>query len=241
MTDIEDIKRIEHLRKLIDSSEGWKIRSKTRNLEISYYIFMTNYNQLKNSLELFDRKEVSSKIWAIKNRDKLERFQIEVIRLFHNYLASVKSLVDHTNVMIDELYGNNEFLSEYNSKKKEVFINSPLSRFTQDLRNYILHKGIPLMLARKSFDGSNETNSILIDLASLKAWNGWKKEAKAYLDSAKGDINLREIIVAYGSLVIDFYKWFLERQEEIHKEEFGQLGELIKEYNKISRKIFPNQ
>jgi hypothetical protein len=85
MVDAEDIKKLEHLTEQIESSTGWKIEKGNRNLMISHYIFMSNYKKLKNSLELFNCKEVSSKIWAIKNRDKLNQFQIEIIRLFHNY------------------------------------------------------------------------------------------------------------------------------------------------------------
>lgn len=163
MVDPEDIKKLDQLLKQMESMEGWKIEVKTRNLGISHYIFMTNYNQLKNSLELFNTKEVDSNIWAIKNRDKLNQFQIEVIRLFHNYLASVKSLVDHTRIMVREVHGNKKFSREYELKKQEIFVNSPLSCFVQDLRNYILHKGIPETIAEKKFGESNEANSILLD------------------------------------------------------------------------------
>ncbi|MCX6681043.1 MAG: hypothetical protein NTX42_11875 [Methanothrix sp.] len=239
MIAVEDIETMEQLKKQIESSTGWKIEKGNRNLRVSHYIFMSNYNQLKNSLELFNRKEVSSNIWAIKNRDNLNQFQIEVIRLFHNYLASVKSLIDHTRIMVNEVYGNNDFSKEYILKIKDVFANSSLARFVQDLRNYILHKGIPVMLAQMKSKESEETNSILLDLSSLRSWDGWKAKSKEYLNNAKDHINLYEIIVAYESLVINFFDWFQRRQNELYSEEFEQTQKIKDEYNKIVLKILP--
>jgi hypothetical protein len=223
----------------MESMEGWKIEVKTRYLGISHYIFITNYNQLKTSLELFNHKEVSSTIWAVKNRNKLNQFQIEVIRLFHNYLASVKSLVDHTRIVVEEVHGNKEFSREYELKKQEIFVNSPLSRFIQDLRNYILHKGIPKTIARKTFIESDKANSILLDINSLRSWDNWSAKSKEYLDNAKDNINLYELIVAYGSLVIDFYNWFLMKQEELYKEEFRKYDSIKREYNETVLRVFP--
>ena len=174
MVDDEDIKKLEDSKEQLASSEGWKIEMGWKNLMMSYYIFMANYNQLKNSLELFNSKEASN-LWAIKNRSKMNQFHTEVIRLFHNYLASVKSLVDHTRIMVEEVHRNKEFLREYELKKQEIFVNSPLSHFVQQLRNYILHKGIPDIIVRKTFDESNEeANSFIMDLTSLRSWGGWK-------------------------------------------------------------------
>jgi hypothetical protein len=237
MVDDENIRKIEQLTKKIESSEGWKIEMGTRNLGTSYYIFITNYDQLKKALELFDRDE--GNIWAIKNRDKFDLFQTEVIRLFHNYLSSVRSLVEHARIVVNEVHGNGKFLGEYKLKVKGMFGGSNLSYFMQDMRNYILHKGIPSMMAQKAFSGSIETNFIFLDLSALKAWNRWSKEGRKYLNSAKGNINLYEIIVNYGSLVIEFYNWFLKRQEQLYKMELEQTQKLKNEYNKIVLKIFP--
>jgi hypothetical protein len=241
VADVEDFKRYEFLKEQIESSEGWKIEAGTRNLGTSYYIFMSNYNQLKNGLELFDSK-ASSKLWAIKNRDKMDLFQTEIIRLFHNYLASVKSLVEHTRIIVREIHGSNEFSRECELKIKEIFGNSTLSHFIQDLRNYILHKGIPRIFARmkpRESMKSEVTSSIMLELSSLRSWDGWKAKSKEYLNDAKDDLNLYEIIVAYGSLVIDFYNWFLKRQEELFKEELEITQKIKDEYNKMVLKILP--
>jgi hypothetical protein len=235
----EDFKELENLKKQLESTEGWKIEMGNKNLRISYYIFISNYTQLKANLELFDRKEVSSKIWAIKNRDKLKQFQIEVIRLFHNYLASVKSLVDHTRIMVKEVHGNKEFSKEYKLRIKDIFQESPISCFVQDMRNYILHKGIPIMLARTTFREVKGANSILLDLACLKLWDRWSAKSKEYLNSARGNIDLYEIIIAYGSLVINFYDWFQRRQIEVYTEELARSQKIKGEYNKLVLKIMP--
>ena len=241
MADIEDIKKMESLFKQIESSEGWRIDNKTMNLSISYYIFMSNYNKLKSALELFNRKEVRTKIWAIKNRDKLNLFQKEIICLFHNYLAAAKSLVEHTRIVARELYEGKEFFNEYNLRVKNTFGDSALSHFVQDFRNYILHASIPQIMARLSSNGSEETNSMLLDLSRLKTWDRWSPKGRDYLNGLEKNVNLYEVITAYCSLVNDFYNWFLARQEELHITEFTQLRKLREEYNKLSFKLFPEQ
>jgi hypothetical protein len=240
----EDFEKWTSLMNQIKLSDGWKIEMGIRDIRRSQYIFMSNYNHLKKYLEAFDSK-AGFGLWGIKNRDKMDLFQMEIIRLFHNFLASVKSFVDHTRTIVDKVHGDNEFSKEYNSKKKEVFADSELSRFVQDLRNYMLHIEIPIVGARMTPKESMEsemTSSIILDLSTLKSWGGWKQKSKEYLHDAKSDINLHEIIVDYASIVIDFYNWFLRRQEELFKEELDQTQELKDEYNKIILKYkFPDE
>ena len=76
MANVEDFKKLESLRNQIALTEGWKLEMGIRNLGISHYIFMSNYNHLKNGLELFDSK-AGLKLWDIKNRDKLDLFHTE--------------------------------------------------------------------------------------------------------------------------------------------------------------------
>jgi hypothetical protein len=99
----EDFERIELLKRQIESSQGWKIEMGIRDVERSRYIFMVNYNHLKKALEVFN-SDVGLKLWDIRNRDKMDLFQMEIIRMFHNYLASVKSLVDHTRNIVKKLF-----------------------------------------------------------------------------------------------------------------------------------------
>jgi len=63
-------------------------------------------------------------------------FQLEIVCLLHNYLASAKTLIDHTRILVEELYKNTDFWAEYEARKKETFIDSPLAQFVQNLRNY---------------------------------------------------------------------------------------------------------
>jgi hypothetical protein len=231
----EDFERIELLKRQIESSQGWKIEMGIRDVERSRYIFMVNYNHLKKALEVFN-SDVGLKLWDIRNRDKMDLFQMEIIRMFHNYLASVKSLVDHTRNIVKEIHGNNEYSKEYHEKIEELFVNSKLSRFLQEFRNFILHNGIPIIGAQMTPNVSMDskiTSSIILDLSSLRSWSGWKAKSKEYLCEAKGDINMYEIIVAYESIITDFYNWFSRRQWELFQNELDQTQKIKDEYNKI--------
>lgn len=215
------------LSKQLENSLGLKIINKIRTLNISYYIFMGNYKELKKALKTFEDPKIAIKLWTIENRDKLDAFHKEVIRLFHNYLASAKSLVEHTRIFAREMYFNTEFWDEYCKKISQQFDNSPLSHFIHDLRNYILHKGLPVTSTTLQFDKSGVfNNSILLSVDELRDWDKWSEKGKKYLNKLDKNIKMDKIINDYGFLVIEFYKWFGQRQDELHKEEFEKVDSL---------------
>ncbi len=225
---------IQEVGRKIEDSKGWKISNKIDLLNISHYIFMGNYNQLKQGLELFQRKNIALKLWNIDNREKLTEFQTEVIRLLHNYLASVKSLVDHTRIIVRDLYEGEDFIQEYQKKVNECFLDWPLSCFTQDLRNYILHKGIPIVSASITFQDDDEVdNNIYLNKSSLLLWDNWSKKSKEYLNILDKRVKLCDIVNEYSKKVIYFYIWFGEQQREIHSQEFKETEELQKKFKEI--------
>ena len=67
----------------------------------------------------------------------------EVNRLFHNFLSSAKTLIEHTRIFMDTHFKNTSVNKEYTHKIKMEFSQDDLSRFIQDLRNYMLHQGLP--------------------------------------------------------------------------------------------------
>jgi len=222
----------------IENSDGWKITNKIFNLGTSHYIYMGNHSQLKQALEIFNNPKVTTEIWAVKNREMLREYQKEVIRLLHNYLASAKSLVEHTRIFARDMYGETDFFKEYEGMIEETFSKSPLARFIQDFRNYILHKGLPITSATLSFSENNGMNSyIKVNIEELKKWEKWSAKSKEYLESLHLEINLEQIVTSYTEKVSSFYEWFGKRQEEIHSKEINELHKLQDEYKKLLEKL----
>src|SRR5687768_1473513 len=95
--------------------------------------------QLSKTLSDFRQPE-SLPLWDVRNYKDFHQLQLNVLRQFHNYLASAKTLVDHTRRLVEDVYKNTEFLEEYEVKKREQFAGKPLINFVQKLRNYTLHR-----------------------------------------------------------------------------------------------------
>ena len=125
--------------KILDS-EGAKCIARKKYHNTTVGIFLKNYKELseailhfenyKNSLELFDQNKPEGR----------EKYYNEITRLLHNFLASAKTLIEHTRIFLKKYYLNTKICERYKEKVKKEFEDDELSRFIQDLRNYILHR-----------------------------------------------------------------------------------------------------
>ena len=72
---------------------------------------LLHFENLKNALELMDQE----------NRETTEEYQNEISRLLHNFLASAKTLIDHTRIFINKFYSGTRIFKIYSGKVKEEF------------------------------------------------------------------------------------------------------------------------
>ena len=86
-----------------------------------------------------------------------------------------------------------------------------------------MHKGIPILSAtlNEKFE-----SAIIISKNELIKWGKWSKKGKEYLVLTEDEMKLDEIINSYKSLVEDFYAWFSNRQQELHKDDFEQVANI---------------
>jgi hypothetical protein len=139
-------------------------------------VFEGNYVWLVRALDHFGREEVLMRLWSEDNRAKLASFIDEVTRLLHNFLAGAKSLVDHTRVFTDDMYEGHAFKKVYQDKVDRDLKHSPIVCFVQNLRNYVLHKQLPIASATLSLRGGGGTfeefdNTIKLDVNELREWD----------------------------------------------------------------------
>lgn len=209
----------------IKKTEGWRIRNKMKDLDVSKYVFEKNHEELYQTINLFksDYAMAMKTIKASQGKG-LNPFLYELSRLLHNYLASGKTLIDHSRKLYQEEYENLAFSEVYKNKIEETFSKSPMAKFIQDLRNYSLHRAIPISGA--SYDISSSSNGleeVLLVKKRLLEWNGWTKKSKEYLDTCKEDIDLVQLINEYTKKIKEFQEWFHSKQMEIHKKDFDEL------------------
>ncbi|EOP48554.1 hypothetical protein IKQ_05528 [Bacillus cereus VDM053] len=224
---------IRRLDEQLRATEGWRIRSKLKVFSISIYTFEKNNIELVNLLNQYETdSNLALKIASFSNRETFEAFLAEIIRLLHNYLASAMTLVDHTRKLFRDEYEKIEFEKEYNKKIDELFVQSPVSRFIQDLRNYSMHRMLPMAGASVAFsEETGMTQSIYLSKDKLIEWKGWKPNSRVYLDKQEDNIKLLQLVNEYTKNVTEFQTWFQEKQNEIHSEAMKELKAFEKEYN----------
>lgn len=217
------IKELRELESQLEQCKGYQITKKMELLSVSTTIFYGNANELLKAINTLSQP-TAILLFSVENREELKVSLKNVIRLFHNYIASVKSLIDHTRLCVRKEYGTKDFWNEYNSKIGEIFKDSPISNFIQQLRNYILHKQASIIYVSES--QSSIALDVLINKKIICSSGMWNNQSRKFMSSIEGDIKLIDIVNDYTTLVANFYKWFNERQLEIHKKEFGEMIQL---------------
>lgn len=227
----------------IEATEGWRVQSYMRSLDASYSVFLGSHKELERYLHAMARPEVAITLWGDDENKLLRQYNLQVLRLLHNYLASVKSLVEHTRIVSRKLYSGTPFWREYDEKVKTTFTDRPLARFVQDFRNYILHKGLPATNTRFSLDREPDSSDfrmdsyVTLDVASLLKWDKWTHAALSYLRSSPKKLRLDEVVTNYTGTVREFYDWFGQRQREIHAEDFNVLARLQAKAKEVHERL----
>ena len=223
-------RELQEMDRRIEASEGYRLHTRMSLLEKSYFIFDTNYLNLRHVLDEFEQPMVFLKLWEERTRDRFDLFIDDVIRLFHNYLAGATTLLDHIDTLRDGLDGDTDLADEYQARWEEQIGAPPLPRFMEDLLVYMLHEGLPFALAELNFgrigSGVEVDSAIRLDVNRLKDWEHWSEGGREYLDALEGKVKLADVVGGYAAIVSGFYQWFVLRQSELHREALGELEAL---------------
>ena len=209
---------IDLIRQLEQMPEHQRLE-RIRHSEISIEILQGNYRELIHHLEVHNNPKLSMKLMRQDKRELLHAYQIEITRFLHNYIAASLSLIDHTRVHYNELYGIENSFPDYQEQIEKRFKQHALSVFIKDLRQYIQHFRMPGLSSRISYtrDAPDFKVDLLIKTKDLYRFSGWKAKSKEYIAQFDSDIDLLKLIKDYQEHVNNFYDWFIKRQMEIHK------------------------
>lgn len=205
-------------------------------MKTNYYVYQQNYFQFEQYLRELQDDQISGDVWVIGKEDLLAVRVREVMRLFHNYVAGVKSFVDHSRNLMKLNYSNSPFMSEYEAEKNKRFSNNPLAGFVEELRNYILHYQHPFSIVQIMTEnvgnlGENSpSHKIFLYRDDLLEWDGWTKKGKPFLVTAPEKIDLLTEIAHYHQNVQAFYEWIFEKLGELHKEEIAWYENKTKQF-----------
>jgi hypothetical protein len=202
----------------------------------SHAIFAGNYRELKEILDFIHDSKKSLSLFGTESADKMHAVQLEVVRLFHNFVASAITLVEHTRILVHDNGVKEECRTEYKEKVAAEFGNDPLCGFVQDLRNYFFHRGNPLTGMELSFTRNPNSldTRVFLDVKQMSEWKKWRSRSKIFLNflnTVKDKLTLLEVIEAYTSKVRGFHTWFIEWFAERHKSELAEHESLQKKWN----------
>ncbi|HAT14472.1 MAG TPA: hypothetical protein DCS91_13710 [Microcoleaceae bacterium UBA11344] len=209
----------------LQASSEMEIYRNLQALSASYGVFNKNYNELIRYLEHLNNPRESLFMYSSEQRENLERLIDETSRLFHNFLASAKSLVDHTRNIVKRLYSNQEFIKEYDAKLAEDIANNSVQQFVQRLRNYTQHYILPIPALQIEFAEEDIEMSVRLDVEILKQWDGWGS-SRSYLEQLEDSLCLISLSNEYFFLIQNFYQWLTERQTQLHQSDFDNLQKM---------------
>jgi hypothetical protein len=233
MTDQPGAEKLSYFQQ-IHESPGMNFLNKIHTRSFSLNIFQMNALELMEATRKVRDPDVGLFLMAEDNKEAGQQAHRELSRHIHNFAASSKTLVDHTRVFLDENYSKTEIIISAQTKIINTFANDPVSKFVHDLRNYMLHKGLPNSNMFLSFQqdpakpelGAELTTGIRLDTKSLLEWSGWTAPAKKYLVQNDEYIDIHKFTEEYLLRVNEFHSWLTKLLHLHHETDISHLQEL---------------
>jgi hypothetical protein len=157
-------------------------------------------------------------------------------RLLFNYLASSSTLVDHSRRLMKRYEGTPLF--DYYTSQRQELSESIEALFLKELRNFTLHRSLPPMLYRMSFDGQAQTMEGEIGLSTGTLLLGdWDRAAvKTFIEEcheAHMQVDLRPLVSRHNQLVRALYGWLFPQFQLLHGQEMQEVNRLIAKRNAL--------
>jgi hypothetical protein len=239
---MDKLDAIQALEQQITESVAYQARSRLEALTLAYRIFDANYHELRNFLTHLEKPEVLLTWASWDKRQERDMVILEITRRLHNFLASVKTLIDHTRKLIKKWYSQSTFFGDYTSEVKGRFDDNLMTKFVEELRNYTLHYHLPLSYLQFEVNRdpiSNELvghSAIVLKKSQLSPDYNWNKGQK-YLATINENIILIELIDDYFKTILSFHSWMHKRLHEIYAEDLKWLEISIKKLNHLKANI----
>jgi hypothetical protein len=161
-------------------------------------ILLPNGKQLDDLLSTFPYNAQGELLFDANRRELMDSYLGEVLRLTHNLVASVGTVIDHTRGILKESWPARESLVRVEfERERSAFTQDGRLMLVQGLRNYVLHYRLPSMLGRLQGTAEEMHGSVLLSTKALLEWSHWSAASKLYLRRAGEDISLRSLVQDY--------------------------------------------
>jgi hypothetical protein len=137
----------------------------------------------------------------------------EVTRRLHNYVTSAMTLVDHCRRLLADRSGR--IVSEY-ERRKVAILGEPEIPFIQGLRNFSLHRSLPLLGYTLSVTrDSVERSEVQLSVPDLLEGDRWSAGTRQFIATHGERLALRPVMRKHHDLVFSIFCHPTSRRFEI--------------------------
>jgi hypothetical protein len=218
----------------------WPIRQALLDLDSSFAVFSGNWRELENLLNALENPANISAFFAVSNRANLEEALIELARLLHNFVSSVKSLVDHQRCALVKSpeVATPGIEAIYESVTQRFRADGRLA-FVQNLRSYVLHRSIVSSQARLTFVDGGEELTIRLQRDELLASDKWNGPARGFLDASEERFALRPLVQHYFESAERAMHELTRAVHEYHRDALEEFDPLARRHDELVDQIRP--
>lgn len=206
-----------------------------RTMQVNYLVFQRNFIELERLHNEFDHPLNFREIALQTNKGKTIALEAmtEFTRLLHNYLASIYMLRDVTNAWVRRHIKDSEFLEIYQNEITNRFSNNVQAKFLEDLRNFTLHRTLPLSIPELIFQeisehALNSSLRLVLVKSHLLEWDKWSTVGKKLFDmQPEGEIDIMSICRQYNVNVTEFHQWLFWQVRELFTPQINQINSVI--------------
>lgn len=225
----------------IHSSPGAVYINRTHSRSFSLNIFRRNAEELIAATWNVRDPDQGLQLMALENREAGQQAHREINRLVHNFVASAMTLIEHTRQFMRQYYADTPVQEAYDDRVKADFASEPVAKFVQDLRNYMLHKGLPasqMFIEFRSAEneagrGDELKTGVRYESAALLDWDGWTAPARAYI-AAGEHLDVHVFAESYLEKVLRFYAGLEVELQNFHAADLNQLKAMQDTYARLS-------
>ncbi len=197
-------------------------------------VFQRNWLELRQLLDAAaaNPQLAMELVQNVRKPDVRDEFQASVTQRLHNYVAGTMTLVDHVRRLRRD--STDAIGREFDARLSE-FNSHGINHFVKDLRNFILHRSLPVLghtvslPAGTSFTGM--IREVQLSTEELKGWDGWTAPARSYLEAQGDSLSLRPLIREHGERVVRLNSWFHDEMAASIASGVQEMNEIIAEYN----------
>lgn len=224
------------LERELQGSLGVLVEASLNQLSVAHRIVQLNAHRLLSLISFPERQYLFSGIYGKGQFLKMRDYFVDVTCQLHNFVASIKTLVDHSRKVVRKLHG--EDLSSFPAYTQEVtrrFGSNVPFMFLQDLRNVTLHSRFPDLVAQYGFGstGSPVNHQMNLKRDDLLSGFKWKGPVRKWLLNSPEYIEVGTLAREYTIEVDKFYGWLDAQLRVLHAQDLEIIRVLRAKQNSL--------